>query len=219
MLTKTITKNQYNAIMKNVTNNYNFIYDSTFDYFNILDYDTFINDITNLQITPVNSIIIENALNDITTLNKFKHMFNFQRITLNENHTYYYKMIENDCDILNIENETLLFIDNDVYIDVLHNITVKCTSKLIYNDKRIMTCNVFCNDVTNLVPVYKFVIVAENSYCSYYDLLIFSKSIDIDNINTITGYNIKAQSQLIADIELLEQKLDNLQAELINYNK
>lgn len=212
MLNKTITKNQYNAIMKNVfTNDYNFIYDNQLDdYFDNIDFDMFVDEVVDLQLIPVSNEIAETLLTHTNLLNKYKHTFNFQRIALAENHKYFDDLTENDCDLLTIENETLLFIFDDVYNDLSHNITVKCTTKLIYNDKRIMTCSVFCNDVTNLVPMYKFVVVAENIYKSFYSLMIFSKSINIDNKKMQTGYYLKNQRENAKKFEKITNELADI---------
>lgn len=233
---KQITVNEYIAITNNCLHNYNKIYDNAnYGYFEFFDIDEFECDIHDMQLNDISYDDIEKFINSADDKNNkfmyFKHKFNFQRFALDTSHSYYDDLFKLCQHGITFNNHSFSFTDDytefsDENTDT--DVYVKCITSFVYtglNDELnwyknnyIHICEVYCKRLSNVVPVYKFIIFeTRNVYVPHYT--VYSKNIDIDNINAMTGYNIKAQNQLIADIELLENQLDTLQNDLINYNK
>ena len=236
---KKITVDEYIKIVGNCSRNYHKIYDNANNgYFEFFDIDEFINDVCDMQININNSIcddielFINNADDKSDKFMYLKHKFNFQRFVLDKTHSHYDDLLNLCQHGITFSNHSFSF--NDEYTEFIDENTdtdvhVKCISSFMctslntklnwYKNDYIHVCEVYCKRLNKFVPVYKFIITEtrNNIYVPHYT--VYSKNIDIDNINANTGYNIKAQNQLIADIELLEKQLDDLQTDLINYNK
>ena len=234
---KKITVDEYIKITNNCSRNYQKIYDNANNgYFEFFDINEFEYDIHCMQLNEVSYDDIEtfvstaNDKNDKFVYLKYKH--NFQRFLLDDTHSHYDDLLNVNQYGITLSNDSFSFNDeytefNDENTDT--GVYVKCISSFVctslntdlnwYQNAYIHVCEVFCKRFNGIVPVYKFIITdtRENVYVPHYT--VYSKNIDIDNINTITGYNIKAQNQLVTDIELLEKQLDDLQNDLINYNK
>lgn len=233
---KQITVDEYIKITNNCSRNYHKIYDNAnYGYFEFFDINKFERDIFDMQLNEVSYDTIKKFINNVDDKNAkfmyFKHKHNFQRFLLDETHSHYDDLVDLYQYGITFNNHSFSFNDeytefNDENIDT--NVYVKCVSSFKYvnlnteTNERIYNyihvCEVYCKRLNYVVPVYKFIILETyDVYVPHYT--VYSKNIDIDNININTGYNIKAQNQLMNDIELLEKQLDALQADLINYNK
>lgn len=170
MLNKILNEKQYNAILHNC-NSYKLIYSDKNNIDNNTLDDLLIDTIC--EVTGNNDIDL--SIIDTNTLNKYYSVFNNMRVFFDTDNVYF----NNDTEYLICNFETLLFIDNDIFVS--NNIKIECNSKFKYDDKIITVCSVYNTTLNTVLPMYKFIIIGKRIYGNYCHYEIYSKVIKYTN--------------------------------------
>ncbi len=193
MLAKPVNEKQYCAILHNCTKNSTSIFDDEYTLIysddKCIDNDT-IDDLMVDTICQFTNDEIDLSTIDDNKLGEYYSLFNSMRVFFDTDNVYF----DNDTDFFICDFETLLFIDNDIFVS--DNIKIECKSKFKYQDKTITVCSVFNTELSVYLPVYKFIIIGKRVCGKYHHFEIFSKPL-----------NINSKYQLMAVLE--KQAIEN----------